>query len=80
MADGTGIKRSSIQGIKNQCLPLDPGDPNKLITFIEWLEGTRWTNEPYDAFQILMHIKTVIIHVELQTLMLVLTTLHLIVG
>ena len=51
MVDGTGIKRSSISGVKNQCTPIDPGDPTKLITFVEWLEGTRWTNEPYDAFQ-----------------------------
>jgi hypothetical protein len=51
MTDGSGIRRSSIFGVKNQCLPIDPGDPTKLITFVEWLEGTRWTNEPYDAFQ-----------------------------
>ena len=47
----TSIKRSSIVGVKNKCMPLNPGSQPKLVEFIAWYEGTRWTNEPYDAFQ-----------------------------
>jgi sugar lactone lactonase YvrE len=47
----TGIKRSSIVGIKNRCVPINPGNPSKLVAFIDWFEGTRWTNDPYNAAQ-----------------------------
>ena len=47
----TSIKRSSIVGVKNRCVPVTAGNPAKLVEFIDWFTGTRWTNDPYNAPQ-----------------------------
>ena len=47
----TSIKRSSIVGVKNRCVPVNAGNAGKLVEYINWFQGTRWTNDPYNAQQ-----------------------------